>query len=481
MTPVTYPKLQLFVGGEWIDGNGDCRGDVVNPATEELIAQVPYATEEELGRALSAAAVGFLRWRERLAADRKGVLSRTAAILMRRRDELAAVMTTEQGKPLAEASGEVDRAIETFEWFAEQAGRVHGTVYCERISGVHNMVLPEPVGVVAAFTPWNFPAFLPARKIAPALAAGCAVVLKAAEETPATAIIIMQALEEAGVPAGVVNLVYGVPSDVSRYLLASPVVKKVSFTGSVAVGKQLARLASQNLQRCTLELGGHSPAIVFSDAKLADVVKTAGAFKFRNAGQVCIAPNRFYVHTSVYKRFVEGLADVARNMNVGPGGSEGVTMGPLANRRRLEAMSRFVDDASSRGARLVTGGRRVGNRGFFFEPTVLGDVPDEALVMRQEPFGPIAPVTPFNEDEEVIQRANALGYGLAAYVFTGSAKRATRMSSALEAGTVGVNHMSPAHADIPMGGVKESGYGYEGGHEGLDAYLVKKHLARAEI
>lgn len=478
---MAYPSLRIFIGGKWIAGESGNGSDVVNPATEELIARVPHANRATIDDALEAATDGLEAWQRVPAAHRRGILLRAAQIIMAHKDAMAEVLTVEQGKTRLEASLEIDRAAETFEWYGEEAIRVYGRVYPQRNPGVRNVVISQPVGVVAAFTPWNFPAFLAARKIAPALAAGCSVILKAAEETPGTPVLLLQALEEAGVPPGVVNLVFGVPDQISKWLLASPVVRKVSFTGSVPVGKLLARLASDNLQRCTLELGGHSPMIVFPDADVASVVKAAAAFKFRNAGQVCISPNRFYIHERIYEDFVGKFAELANQVKVGNGLEKAVTMGPLANRRRLDAMSRFVDDAVTRGSRVIVGGRKIGNRGFFWEPTVLAEVPDSALVMREEPFGPIAPIASFTELDDVIGRANGLGYGLAAYVYTRSPNVADLMSERLQAGCVGINHMSPAHPDIPMGGVKESGYGYEGGHEGLDEYLVHKHVAHTFV
>jgi succinate-semialdehyde dehydrogenase / glutarate-semialdehyde dehydrogenase len=476
---MVYPALRLFIGGRWIPASSSEGNDVVDPVTEEVIARLPHADAKTIDAALVAAARGLDSWRREPAANRRRTLLRIAQNIAARKEDMAEVLSLEQGKTKLEAVLEIERAIDTFEWFADEAFRIYGRIYPERNPGVRNSVLSQPVGVVAAFTPWNFPAFLPARKIAPALAAGCSIILKPAEETPGTPVLITEAIEEAGVPPGVVNLVFGVPSRISQQLLASPVVRKISFTGSVGVGKLLARQASENLQRCTLELGGHSPMIVFPDADVTSAVRAAAAFKFRNAGQVCISPNRFYVHRKIYDDFVGQFADLANQVKVGNGRNEGVTMGPLANRRRLDVMSRLVGDAVEKGARLVAGGRRIGNRGFFWEPTVLADVPDDAQVMREEPFGPLAPIAAFLDPDEVLARANGLGYALAAYVYTHSPATAGLMSERLEAGTIGINHMSPAHPDIPMGGMKDSGYGYEGGHEGLDAYLVHRHIAQA--
>jgi len=476
---MTYPALNCFIDGQWVAGEGAGATEVINPATEEVIGRLPHVSEAQLDRAVDAAARGLAAWRAVLPAERRRVLLRAAALLAERRAAIAATLTLEQGKPLGEALGELDRAVETFEWYAGEALRIHGCLYPERARGVRNLVVAEPVGIVAAFVPWNFPAFLSARKIAPALAAGCSIILKAAEETPGTSIQIVEALAEAGVPAGVINLVYGNPPTISGRLLANPAVRKVSFTGSAAVGKQLSRLASDHLQRCTLELGGHSPVIVFADAAIEAVATATAAFKFRNAGQVCLSPNRFFVHASVAEEFVDRFVAAARKVKVGAGQDAGVTMGPLANRRRLEAMERFTADAAARGARVAEGGKRLGNRGFFFEPTVLTGVPDDAAVMREEPFGPIAPIAAFEEVDEVVARANAVDYGLAAYVFTRDAERGQAVAARLQAGSVGINHMSPAHSDIPMGGMKDSGYGYEGGSEGLEAYLVRRHIASA--
>jgi len=475
---MSYPELGCFVDGRWITDLTAKSSDVINPANEERIAILPHADKSTMDLAVSAAYKAFHNWRQEPAAKRRQLLHDTARELGRSKSEIIQALSREQGKTLLEAGLEVDRSIETFEWFADEAVRIDGRVYTERNPGVRNIVLSEPVGVVAAFTPWNFPTFLASRKLAPALAAGCAVVLKGAEETPGSVVLLVKAMERAGIPAGVVNLLFGTPSEVSERLLASSFIRKVSFTGSVAVGKHIARLASGNLQRCTLELGGHSPMIVFPDSDVESTVKAAAAFKFRNAGQVCISPNRFYVHNDIYDRFVDEFTKVASELVVGAGSDDRTQMGPLANRRRLDAMSRYVDDAVGLGAHLAFGGRRIGNRGFFFQPTVLADVPDTAAVMREEPFGPIAPIASFADNEEVLLRANSLGYGLAAYVYTGSAANAKWLANRLEAGTIGINHMSPAHADIPMGGVKESGYGYEGGHEGLESYLVRKHVAQ---
>lgn len=472
-----YAELALHVAGEWIERT-DLGEDVLNPADESVVGQLPHADHGLLDRALASAEHGFGVWRNTPVAERAGVLHETATLLARRRDEIARVMTIEQGKPLLESGLEMDRVVETFRWFADEATRVTERRFPSKPQGFRQCIAPEPVGVVAAFTAWNFPGILPARKLAPALAAGCSVILKASEETPGTAVALVRALRDAGLPGDVINLVFGVPSEVSNHLLKSPTVRKLSFTGSVPVGKVLAAQAAKGLKRCTFELGGHAPTIVCADADVEGAIQQTAGFKYRNAGQVCIAPSRFFVQTPVYDRFLAGFAEVAQGLEVGAGLEDGVDMGPMANDRRIMAMERFVEDARKRGASVETGGERVGNRGFFFAPTVLGGVPDEAAIMSEEPFGPVAPVVSFDDVEEAIARANALPYGLAAYAFTGSETIANHLAQRLEAGGVALNCMTPMLAETPFGGVKESGYGYEGGREGLDAYYHNKLVSR---
>ncbi len=476
---MTYPAPALFIDGEWRATAASGSRLIRNPATEEVLGNLPEASTVDVDDALSAATKGFELWRGTLPSQRAQVLTTAARLIADRTPQIARLLTLEQGKPLNESRLELARVVETFSWHGAQAARIHGTIHSAKASHLRQFSQPEPIGVVAAFSAWNFPAVLPARKLAPALAAGCSVILKPAEETPATAMAIVQALADSGLPPGVVNLLLGDPEFISTRLTASSVVRKVTFTGSVAVGKQLARLASNNLQRCTLELGGHSPAIVFADADVDAAVEATGSFKFRNAGQVCIAPNRFFIHDDVYDQFVEKFSYRSERLIVGDGMDAHVQMGPMANARRMDVMRRFVDDASRMGARIVSGGTRIGNRGYFWKPTVLADVPDSAAVMTEEPFGPIAPMTPFREIEEVITRANALRYGLAAYVFTRSPRIAEILSDRLETGSVGINHLSPMPVDAPMGGVKESGYGYEGGLEGLEAFLQLKLITSA--
>ncbi len=470
-----FDRLCLIIGGEQRSeaeiGAGE---NVVNPADESILGRLPHARDKDLTDALEAAVDGLGRWRESSASQRQRILRRAAKIVRDRREEFSRVMTLEQGKPLAEAAAEWERVAETLEWNADAALAIGSTRYPCGAAELTQYSLPQPVGVCLALTAWNFPAILPARKLAPALAAGCAVILKAAEETPASAQALVESLQLAGLPDGVVNLVFGDPATVSTRLMACPEVRKVSFTGSVPVGKLLARQAADGLKRCTFELGGHAPALVFADADVETAAKTLAAFKFRNAGQVCIAPSRFFVDERVYPRFREVFVEHARGIVLGPGMDEGTSMGPMANRRRIEAIDALKQDAVERGARVLYEGVNPHERGFFRAPCVLERVPADAELMLREPFGPIAPLVPFRREAEAIEAANSLPYGLAAYVFTGSEPRAKSVAAALEAGSVAINTVTPAQPGTPFGGVKESGYGYEGGQEGIDAFLIKK-------
>lgn len=475
---MTYEHA-LFIDGHWRAGAEGRSLEVVNPADERVIGRLARAEEADLEAALEAAGRRFADWRRVPAHERAAVLSRTAQLLEDRTEEIARLITLEQGKPLAEARLEIGRAVEALAWNAEQATRICGVVYPELAGGLQQSVVPQPIGVVAAFTPWNFPAFLPARKIAPAVAAGCTIILKAAEEAPGAAIALVRALTDAGLPDGVVNLVFGDPAQVSARLIGSPVVRKVSFTGSVPVGKTLASQAGAAMKPCTLELGGHAPTIFFADADLERMFPPTAAFKFRNAGQACMAPSRFYVHEDLYGDFVERFTAYAAGLKVGDGLAEDIDMGPMANPRRLEAMERLVEDAVARGARLTTGGSRLGNRGYFWAPTVLDEVPDDALIMNQEPFGPIVPIRSFRDEAEVVAQANATPYGLAAYVFTRSERTGARLARSIEAGGIGINSLCPVLSETPMGGIKDSGYGYEGGRVGLAAFLHNKLVTRA--
>jgi len=474
-----YTELALHIGGNWLDGGGRKGEDVINPATEKPLARLPHASTGDLDQALDAARKGFEVWRATSAYDRAKVLRKAANHVRERAENIARIMTQEQGKVLAEARAEVLVTADIIEWFAEEGRRAYGRLVPGRAKGTRQIVVQEPVGVVAAFTPWNFPTLTPARKIGASLAAGCAIIIKASEETPGACVELVRCFVDAGAPAGVVNLVFGVPAEISEHLIASDTVRKISFTGSVPVGKHLAGLAAKGMKRATMELGGHSPVVVFGDADPEKTADTIAAFKYRNAGQVCISPTRFYVQEPVYNRFLKRFTEFADAIKLGDGLETGVTMGPLANARRLDAMEAIVQDSKSRGGKIVTGGKRRGNQGYFFEPTVVTDIPDDSKLMREEPFGPIAPIVSFKSFDEVVARANSLKFGLAAYAFTASAQTATAIGDALESGMVGVNSVAISTPETPFGGVKDSGYGHEGGIEGLEVYMVRKFISQA--
>ena len=473
-----YSDLALFIDGKWLKGEGRKGEDVINPATAKPIAELPHASTADLDTALAAAAKGFAQWKATSAYDRSKLMRKAADLLRERHDLVSKVMVAEQGKIYAEARGEVLTSADIIDWYAEEGRRAYGRIVPGRQPGVRQMVMQEPVGIVAAFTPWNFPVLTPVRKIAGALAAGCSIIIKASEETPGGCVELVRCFADAGVPAGVINLVFGVPAEVSEHIIASKSVKKISFTGSVPVGKHLAALAAKGMKRATMELGGHSPVVVFEDAdpeKAADII---AGFKYRNAGQVCISPTRFYVHEKNYSKFVARFTDYAKGLKLGDGMEKGINMGPLANARRLDAMDSFVADAKDRGAKIVTGGSRRGNQGFFYEPTVITDVPDDSKIMTEEPFGPVAPIVTFKDFDEVVARANSLEFGLAAYAFTTSDKNAAAIGDAMQSGMVGVNSVAISTPETPFGGIKESGYGSEGGLEGLSAYLNTKFISQ---
>ncbi len=476
-----YPNTELFIDGAWSGSAAKKTIDVLNPATGETIGTVAQAGKADLDRALKAVEKGFAAWKKVSAFDRSKVLRKAGDLVRARADEIGRIMTLEQGKPMIEAKMEAMAAGDIMDWFAEEARRTYGRVIPARADGVYQLVVKEPVGPVAAFTPWNFPINQAVRKISAALAAGCSIVLKGPEETPASCAALVKCYEDAGVPAGVVNLVFGVPAEISEYLIPHPTIRKVTFTGSTAVGKHLAMLAGQHMKRITMELGGHAPAIVFEDADIDKAVKILSGSKFRNAGQVCVSPTRFLVHDTVYDRFVDGFVAAAKAVKVGDGLEKDTAMGPLANSRRIDAMQGFVSDAVAKGANLRTGGKRIGNKGNFFEPTVLTDVPMEARIMHEEPFGPIAPIARFREFDEVVEEANRLPYGLAAYAYTRSAKTAGAIGAAFESGMVSINHHGLALPETPFGGVKDSGFGSEGGSEAIEAYLNTKFITQASL
>lgn len=473
-----YPQnLALFIDGQWLRGAGRAERDVIDPATGDVIAHLPLASADDIDAALASSAKAFVTWRDTSAWQRATILRQAAQLIGERKVALAAVLTMDNGKPLGDALGEIDRVVETVLWCSEQATRTYGRTFPPRAPGLLQATSKRPIGPVAAFAPWNFPAVLAVRKIAAALAAGCTIIVKPAEETPAACVGLVRAFQDAGVPPGVLNLVFGVPSEVSQRLIASPVIRKVSFTGSVPVGRLLYQLASAGLKAITMELGGHSPVIVCADVDVDRVAADCAAFKYRNAGQVCLSPNRFFVHEAVYDAFVARFVEVAKNLRVGAGADAGVQMGPLNNARRLDAAERFVVDARDHGARVALGGKRIGKRGFFFEPTVLTGIDESASIMSEEPFCPVAPIVSFSTLDDAIAKANAVEFGLAAYAFTNAGDKAAALSERLEAGWIGINSFTPALADAPLGGMKDSGVGYEGGPEGLDAYLQTRFLS----
>lgn len=471
-----HSDVQLFTAGRWRNGGGE-RLPIFNPATEEQIGWLANASPEDLDQALEAAAKGFSVWRAVPAMERGKLLRKVADLLRARGDEIAPVLTREQGKPLAQARQECINAADIFDWFAEETRRIYGRTIPARSAGVQQIVGKEPVGPVAAFTPWNFPIAQVSRKVAAALAAGCSIIVKAAEDTPGSTACLMRVIEEAGIPAGVVNLVFGVPLDISSYLIPHPVIRKVSFTGSTAVGKLLAELAGKHMKRITMELGGHAPAIVFDDADVKKASSLLVAAKFRNAGQVCISPTRFLVQEGVYEEFLDRFVDGAKAIVVGDGMQETTTMGPLVNRRRVNAIEQLVADAVGSGSEIRVGGKRAANKGCFFEATVLTGVSKETQIMNEEPFGPVAIVTPFRIVEEALEEANRLPYGLAAYAYTKSSRRASLVSDGVEAGMISINHQGIGPIETPFGGVKESGYGSEGGTEAVEGYLVTKFVS----
>jgi succinate-semialdehyde dehydrogenase/glutarate-semialdehyde dehydrogenase len=478
MTASYAADLALFIDGAWSAGEGRDTRPVVNPATGDAIAEVPLASTADLDAALAAAQRGFTIWRATDANARAAILHKAAELIRTRTEAIATLLTQEQGKPIGEARGEVIGAAQLFDWFAEEALRHCGRVLV-RPTGQRSIVIQQPVGVVAALSPWNFPVYLMAKKLAPALAAGCAVISKPPEETPGCTSAIMHCLEDAGLPRGVAQLVFGEPDMVSRHLIASPIVRKVSFTGSVPVGQHLLRLAADGVKRTTMELGGHAPVLIFADCDLEKTLDMVVPQKFRNAGQVCVSPTRFYVEEAIYEDFLSGFAARTAQLPVGDGFDPANRMGPLANGRRPDAIEKLVDDARAKGARTMAGGERFGDGGFFFRPTLLADVPNEADIMSSEPFGPVAVSRSFTDFDDAIEQANRLPYGLAAFAFTENGRRANVLGDAIEAGMIGINSFAIGGVDSPFGGVKLSGFGSEGGREGLEGYLVTKAIHQA--
>ena len=480
-TAIGATDCALMIDNEWRPGAEGRWAPILNPADESVVGRHAVATSADLDDALAAAQRGFALWRNTAPIERSAILRAAAALIRERRETLAARLTLEQGKPIAQALGEIDGCARGFDWCAEEGRRAYGRIIPSNVASVSLQVRREPIGPVAAFTPWNFPASQAAQKIAAALAAGCSIILKGPEDAPTPCAGLAQCLIDAGLPPGVLNLVFGDPPMISDHLIASPITRKVSFTGSVPVGKHLAGLAAAQMKPCTMELGGHGPVLVFDDVDPAAVAKTMVGSKFRNAGQVCISPTRFIVHERVYAPFVEAFVAGAEALKLGDGLDPATEVGPLVSERRLRAVEAIVADAVASGARLRTGGERYGNSGYFYKPTVLTDVPDTARVLHDEPFGPIALIAPFSDREEAMARANATPFGLAAYAFSASQDNAAFVSDRFETGMVGVNTFAVGGSETPFGGVKESGYGREGGIEGLDAYLVSKVVAQTAL
>ncbi|MBD7960206.1 MAG: NAD-dependent succinate-semialdehyde dehydrogenase [Comamonas sp.] len=477
----SYPDTQLLINGQWQPAASGKTIAVHNPATGAVIGQLAHAGIEDLDRALAAAEKGFAIWKNTSAHERQATMRKAAALLKERADDIAALLTQEQGKPLAEAKGEVLAGVGIIEWFADEALRLYGRIVPARRGDVQQLVIKEPVGPVAAFTPWNFPVNQIVRKISAALATGCSFLCKAPEETPASPAALFQCFVDAGVPAGVIGLVYGDPHEISSYLIPHPVIRKITFTGSTPVGKQLAAMAGAHMKRSTMELGGHAPVIIAEDADVELAVKAAGAAKLRNAGQVCISPTRFLVHKSLEKQFAEQVVAYFASIKVGNGLDADTKMGPLANPRRVTAMQSLVANAQAKGAKLLMGGQTLGDAGNFYAPTILADVPLDADVFNNEPFGPMIAMRSFDKLDEAIAEANRLPYGLAAYAFTASLKNAHLLTQQVETGMLWINQPAVASAEMPFGGVKDSGYGSEGGMEALEAYLIPKAVSIAMV
>lgn len=469
-----YPDVQLFIDGQWRASRDGRTLEVFEPATGNALGNVAHAGIPDLDEALAAAERGFAVWRATSAYDRYKIMQKAANLVRERADSIARIMTQEQGKPLAEARMEALSAADIIDWLAEEGRRTYGRLVPSRNPAVEQKVIKEPVGPVAAFTPWNFPINQIVRKLSSALAAGCSIIVKAPEETPASPAELIRAFADAGVPAGVIGLVYGNPAEISNYLIPHPAIRKVTFTGSTPVGKQLAALAGQHMKRATMELGGHAPALVFDDADLDLAARTLAMAKFRNAGQVCVSPTRILVQRGVLEAFTEKFVGLTREIKVGNGLESGTTMGPVANERRIPALTDLVEDAVASGATVAAGGKAIDGPGYFFAPTVLTGLTSQMRIMSEEPFGPVALVVPFDTVEEAIKESNRVPFGLASYAFTTSMKTAQALSNGIEAGMLSINHQGIGLPEIPFGGIKDSGYGSEGGTEAIEAYLNTK-------
>jgi len=471
-----YPEISLYIDGEWVQGSGGRGDDIVNPATEDVLGRVPFAEPADVHRAIAAARAAFPKWRDAGPDFRSSVLLKASALLHQRADEIGRVMTLEEGKPLGEATGEVHRAATLLQWDCEEGRRAYGRIIPSGPDEILSVRL-TPVGPVGAFVPWNFPAGGPMRKIAAALAAGNSIVIKPSEEVPGTISLIARAFEDAGLPAGVLNVLFGVPDEISRKVIADPAIRFVAFTGSVPVGKHIAGLAAAAMKPAIMELGGHAPVIVCADTDPVKAAKTAVRAKIVNAGQVCTSPSRFLVDRRVYDAFTAAFVEAMAAVKVGDGLEPGVQMGPMVSERRRSGVSKLIEDAVSHGAKIALGGEPMPGKGFFYPPTVLTDVPADAALLSEEPFGPVAPIAAFDDIDEALEIANSLPYGLAAYAYTESGATAEKLIAGFEAGILSVNHCGGSVPQAPSGGVKDSGYGREGGHEGLNGYLVTKRVS----
>lgn len=474
---VQYPQIRLFINGQWQDGTGEATCQVHNPANDALLAEFPIASPADIEQCLVAAQQGLQVWRHTAPIKRSEILLKAAALLRARARQIAEWAALDEGQPVEEAITYVQRGADMVEWDAAEGRRVYGRIIPSE-SNIQVLATREPIGVVAAFTPWNGPTFTPCRKLGSALAAGCSIIMKGAEEAPASTMAVVQCFVDAGVPAGVISLVFGNPEQISSQLIDSPIVRFVTFTGSVAIGKHLAQKASAHMKPCLMELGGHAPVIVCDDADIADAAKKLAFVKYRNAGQACLCPSRFWIAEGVYEQFCRLFTDYVATLNVGDGFDASVNMGPVANHRRLAAVQSLVDDAVNVGAKLLAGGKRIGDSGCFFEPTVLAQVPAQARILSEEPFGPIAILNSYSDLDKVIADANSLPYGLAAYIFTRNATTANRLASQLECGAIGINHLVVSTSGVPFGGMKDSGYGREGGIEGVQSYTVTKTVSQ---
>ncbi|WP_050461897.1 NAD-dependent succinate-semialdehyde dehydrogenase [Herbaspirillum autotrophicum] len=476
-----HTHSRLFINGDWVGATGNRYTDNHDPASGDISGRLMHASKADLAAAVAASQAGFNVWRATSAFERCKIIRKAAALLRERSEAIAALMTREQGKPLREAAVEIALSADLLDWFAEEGRRAYGRVIPSRSVQVSQSVIREPVGPVAAFTPWNFPISQAVRKIGPALAAGCSMVIKPPEETPATTAVLAEVFHDAGLPEGVLNLVWGDPSEISEYLISHPVIRKVSFTGSVRVGKHIAALAGIYMKRCTMELGGHAPAIVCDDADIDTTVRLLAFSKYRNCGQVCVSPTRFLIQSGVYEIFRQKFVAEASRLQVGPGDAPQTTMGPLISARRMHAVDELIADAVEHGASLDLGGKRIGNAGNFLTPTVLSDVTPAMRIMNEEPFGPVALLARFDTIDQVIEEGNRLPYGLASYAFTRSSASAARLAAELEVGMLSINHLGLGLPETPFGGVKDSGYGSEGGTEAIESYLVTKFISHASV